>query len=277
MVTKKVVQIYQKQLVYWYSNKNNITNSIENNSKWQIYRTFENSGTVSLLTDFSNAYNRQGLVLVTNDQGDSRVCYTDVYSNKAYTRLTKKGNTSVYIKVGETCNGYNNTLSYINTLYAKVPYLFKNSSIFISGNDAVTYGSYKDSSVNLPCNDKNTYIGVIHEMAHVWDRNASVKYGNRISESTEMQRLMKKYNNDNNLANGTGLNCPYSWFYDQKNEFEFFVGIYTHYYLDKYYKNKSSSEIDKLHIHDCWKWMLKNRSIDNDIKNFVENAIKKYK
>lgn len=258
----------------WYTNKNGVVNHIERDA-WQLNRTFNGSSSVSISTDTN--YYRQGNIILINELGDIRTCYTDLYSNAAYSYYAEKGSTKVVTKAGETCIGSDNTISYINTLYKNSPYLFKNKMINISGNRAVTYGTWVDSFVDLPCNDENTYIGVIHEMAHVWDRTTGAKYESRISSNDEMKKLMNKYNNSQNLVTNSNLYCSYDWYYDQKDEFEFFAGIYTHYYLDKYYKNKSDAEIDKLHIHDCWKWMLKNKNIDSDIKSFIEKNVSKYR
>lgn len=262
----------------WLSNKGIYLNSNGNYYyKYQAYRNFNKETNASLKA--SDEYDRIGRTIVIDSKGNVQSCYTDTISKLSsdYKKVATHGSTDVFTKKGESCNGSSNTINYINTLYKNAPYLFKNKSIYVTGSDAYTGGTWATSYVYLPCNDNTTYIGVIHEMAHVWDRVTGVKFGKRISQLDTFNTLKQKYNKSTNLASNSSLNCSYNWFYDQKNEFEFFVGIYTHYYLDKFYGNKSSSEIDKLHIHDCWKWMLKNRKIDNDIKNFIEDSIKKYK
>lgn len=260
----------------WIINNIDIDNYDYSKKNWTLLQTFDQHYNYDLVLNVSDDknYASQGVIVTMNDKGDTQTNITLTYSSLTYYQLAKKSDTLV-LKKAENCIGYNNTLNYINTLYKNEPYLFKNKMIVISGKDAVTYGS--DSNVNLPCNDENTYIGVIHEMAHVWDRETFDKYMYRISNLSSMKTLMSKYNDTKNVVTNDNLYCPYTWYYDQKTPGEFFVGIYTHYYLDKYYRGRSSSEIDQLHIHDCWKWMLKNKPINSDVKKFVEDAIKKYK
>lgn len=231
-------------------------------------------------------HGRQGIYLAMDQNGNVRICQTDGYTGFSYKQEKNIGDTSVYIQTGISCPVGEKTYNYLKEIKNNSSYLFSSSngeklnSIFISNN---SFGCFAQGHnfINLPCNNKDSYIAPIHELAHVWDSmNSITDNTSSVSEkSTVYDKLRLKYKYGSQY-DAIDNQHNYSWYYNQSYgaKKEFFAGIYTHYYLNKYYGNKSNSDIDKLPVHDEWKWILKDKTrYPSDVNAFLQQTIKDYK
>ena len=231
--------------------------------------------------DLLAIHSRQGIYLAIDKNGNVRKCSTDGYTGYSFEQKSDIGGTKVYIQTGVACEHGEMTYNYLKDIKAKAPYLYNSNGkklgeIYISQNG---FGCWArgNSTIQLPCKNYDTYIAPIHELAHAWDAMNGIT-DNDMYNSKEFKSLRTKYKEGaatDILEDGN----RYSWYYAQWYEpaqKEFFVGLYVHYYLNKYYGNYSDSEIDSLPIHSQWKWILKNHKYPNDVKSYIENTVSKY-
>ena len=267
-----------------------------NNDKGDLYfwdlrlkGTYNNSQTFTLTTQ---NHETTGAVLAMDNKGNVRSCKEDNFSRSKYESVDTLGQTKVLKVNGEACSDYTTTRDILRKIYNNAPYLFASGGgsvkyIVITHDGAWT--SWNGPVVSLPCDNTDSYIAPVHELAHAWDmmNNITGSKNGTTDSKTEYKNLMTKYSGsttlgNKNLRNGSNEQDPsgcfykYSWYYNQcyNPSLEFFVVLYTHYYFTKFHKK---SEIDSLGMHPCWKWILKNGSIPGDVNSYIEKTVTSYK
>ncbi len=169
-----------------------------------------------------------------------------------------------FIEVETGCreNIYNNYLKYLDEIKKYTPYMLLGNKIsFITdktfddiwGSNYVgmNYGPRNFRSVDIRCssNSYNDYYAtMVHEMAHSWDFFYASKFGDNISNQSDLINLYNKYKN--------AKNRPFRE-YSYSSIYEFMADMMRYYYF-KYYVPRIG---------------FSNLNYPNDIKKVLEKYI----
>ena len=265
-----------------------------NNKEDKYFWDLRLKGTYSSQRNFIlNTFNHEtsGSFLAMNNKGDVRKCNTDNYSSSKYELIDTLGKTKVLKVNGESCSDYNQTKNILREAYKNAKYLFESGGKYIKyiviTHDGAWTG-WNGPVISLPCDNPDIWIAPIHELSHAWDmmNNITGSKDNTTSKKTEYSSLMKKYKEgsklgsknlrtNGNIRDDSGCFYKYSWYYNQSYgpTMEFFAGLYPHYYFTKFH---SKNEFDSMGMHVCWRWLLKNSTIPDDINNYINKTINQY-
>lgn len=266
-----------------------------NNKDDKYFWDLRLKGTYSTTKNFNlstSNHENTGALLAMNNKGDVRLCKTDNYSSSKYELIDTLGKTKVLKVNGESCSDYNQTKNILREVYKNARYMFESGGSFVKyiviTHDGA-WTSWNGPVVSLPCDNPDIWLAPVHELAHAWDmmNNITGSENGTTEKKTEYANLMKKYHESTTLGSknlrtdGANIQDPsgcfykYSWYYNQSYgpTMEFFVGLYSHYYLTKFH---SKNEYDNMGMHACWRWLLKNSSIPSDVNNYISKTVKQY-
>ena len=188
----------------WYTNINGIINRNSRNG-WNLNRTFNNTSNISM--KIGDSYNHQGMILVMNELGDVRTCYTDIYNNDAFrSKTTVNGNTDIYVDKDYSYNS-DEIISLIKSLpkyYTASPNIFLLSrktyqKMLGSKSDSCGCAYKNDMKILVPdgegCDYDYAKLSIIHELAHTMDSMYSKYNENQISDEKDFSTIYNKYIN----------------------------------------------------------------------------------
>lgn len=187
----------------WYTNKNNVTNSISIESSWQLYKTFSGKLTVPMTTSIDNYYERQGLITAMDDEGNIRLCYTDLYSPLQFKTKKTIGTTDIYV---EKTYSYDSD-QMINIINNLPDYYRGSPNIVMLSED--TYNKIVGTSCGVTnsvtsriyvrdgkgCSSDYAKRAVVHELGHSMDSMYSKITGKKIADRDDVIKLFNNYSN----------------------------------------------------------------------------------
>ena len=229
----------------WYSNMNGVVGYIDKNS-WKLNKTFNNNSNVSLIID--DAYNHQGMILVMNELGDVRVCYTDIYNSDAYKKkITINGNTDIYVDKDYSYNSDEmiNLIKSLPKYYTASPNIFllsRNTYQKMRGgkNDSCGCAYKNDMKVLVRdgegCDYDYAKLSIIHELGHTMDSMYSKFNENQISDEKDFSDIYNRY-----IKNKVNNQYKYLRTYSYASKGEFWADLVSLEYINSnsYFNNNT--------------------------------------
>ena len=156
---------------------------------------------------------------------------TSHYKNISVYKQFTLGN--VLIEIDNSCSNKARFVSDLNTLYSKMPKLFRGKGKLMVLNDTLYVKSSKDTvgittgydyypAVNIKCS--TSYVTIVHELTHKYDKEYNIKNGSFIANQSDVASLYNKYYSSYK-ANKTPFRD-----YTYSTKYEFLSDITAYYY-----------------------------------------------
>ena len=195
---------YSKYQYNWY-----IRNGVDNNNEWiNTFKTVNYKSELSLFPIANYNENVQGNLLVIDEYGNIKSCYTDLYDDSIFDKIYKKDDVNYYFEKGIPENRRKQLINMINDIPKGISMSTKNVFYFNTdtwarhkwGGGAWTRGCYVGEcnirqNVDTWTNYDYYLFSTYHEMGHNLDSTYFNYYRNKISNFEDVKNLYSKYKN----------------------------------------------------------------------------------